>query len=240
MKKRTAALIFALIAVLCLTACGIGGSSPDDDSVTTLVRGTLNEIYLGRYDKDFLELVNITEDEAGEAYENGIDVEARYFCTYFRIIDEDYGETYEDTVTDETKQKIRDLYKKIYSKTKFTVGDVAKYDNDKYSVPVTVSPINIFELVDDVLSSGEENPLTTFQIETADIDVNSMTDEEYNEYVQNYAQAWIDLVESQIDKIGYDEDHTVDISVVRNESNGFFYISEDDLRTFDAYVIIYP
>ena len=63
--KRVTAAALSLTFVLSLSACG-GGLSADD--ATTYVQGILDENYKGVYDPDFLELIDITENEAEETY----------------------------------------------------------------------------------------------------------------------------------------------------------------------------
>ena len=60
--KRVTAAALSLTFVLSLSACGGGGLSADD--ATTYVQGILDENYKGVYDPDFLELIDITENEA--------------------------------------------------------------------------------------------------------------------------------------------------------------------------------
>lgn len=57
--KRFAALALALALALSLAGCGAM-----EDVSRTLVQGNLDEIYLGKYSDEFLELVDITADEA--------------------------------------------------------------------------------------------------------------------------------------------------------------------------------
>ena len=62
--KRFAALALALALALSLAGCGAM-----EDVSRTLVQGNLDEIYLGKYSDEFLELVDITADEAERAAE---------------------------------------------------------------------------------------------------------------------------------------------------------------------------
>ena len=83
--KRVTAAALSLTFVLSLSACGGGGLSADD--ATTYVQGILDENYKGVYDPDFLELIDITENEAEETYLSSLETEADFFASAFLIDD---------------------------------------------------------------------------------------------------------------------------------------------------------
>ena len=85
--KRIAAAGLALALSLALAACGGGesGGKVNEEKATSLVQGNLDEIYLGKFDPDYLELVSITENEAEETYLGGLEVEAETFMYYIDI-----------------------------------------------------------------------------------------------------------------------------------------------------------
>jgi len=233
MKKRIIAIALALVLIVALSAC-----TSDTDAIKTLVQGNIDAIYLGQFDQDYMEVTGETEESLQQDYEDGLDVEAEYFCSYFNIVDSSAGETYEDVPSD-IKQQIVDLYKEIYSYSKFTIGEIAATQDGNYTVQVTVSPINVIKLAVDAVDSGEENPYTTFVESSSTMDFEAMTDAQYSEYVKNYAQACIDLVKAQIPKLGYEEDKTQSLQVQKG-SDGLYSINSDDWSVFDSYVIDYP
>lgn len=235
MKKKS---ILALAAAAAL-AVSLAGCTSTEDSIKTLVDGNIASIYLDQQNEDYLTLTGQTADEAHQAYEDGIDVEAEYFCNYFGITDSSLGETYDDFVTDDIKTEIRDLYKEIYSHTQYTVGDVTKLSDGSYTVQVTVSPINIMDLATTAVENGTDNAYTQFVESAASLDVSSMTEEEYVQYSMDYAQACIDLVEEQMANIGYEDDKTQSIQV-QKDSDGLYRMNDDDWSIFDSYVIYYP
>jgi len=93
--KRVTAAALSLTFVLSLSACGGGGLSADD--ATTYVQGILDENYKGVYDPDFLELIDITENEAEETYLSSLETEADFFASAFLI----------DDLTDELKAEVK-------------------------------------------------------------------------------------------------------------------------------------
>lgn len=62
MKRTKPLLALVLAAVIALSLAGCGTLMTD--SVGALVQGNLDELYLGQYNEDFLQLVDITEAEA--------------------------------------------------------------------------------------------------------------------------------------------------------------------------------
>ena len=116
--KRVTAAALSLTFVLSLSACG-GGLSADD--ATTYVQGILDENYKGVYDPDFLELIDITENEAEETYLSSLETEAV------------------------------DMYKQVYAKAKYTVDTATEVDDSTFGVKVTVEPLDVFDRVAEAL-----------------------------------------------------------------------------------------
>ena len=119
--KRVTAAALSLTFVLSLSACG-GGLSADD--ATTYVQGILDENYKGVYDPDFLELIDITENEAEETYLSSLETEADFFASAFLI----------DDLTDELKAEVVDMYKQVYAKAKYTVDTATEVDDGTFGV----------------------------------------------------------------------------------------------------------
>lgn len=78
MRKKRAAIVCVLAAVLLLAGCG-GGFDAD-----RYVLGVLNNIYLGD-STEYREMVDITEEEAAEEYEQGIEIEADFSCSIMEL-----------------------------------------------------------------------------------------------------------------------------------------------------------
>ena len=119
MKKKIAAAT-AMLMALVLTACSGGFDA------SKYVNGVLKNIYLGD-SADYRELVDITEEEAYQEYEQGIEVEADFFLQYYGL----------DSVSDGVYQQIVDMYKEIYSHSKFEVKEAVKNEDD-YNVEVLI------------------------------------------------------------------------------------------------------
>lgn len=220
--KRLAALLLALVLVFSMTACG--GSM--EETVTQLVQGNLDELYLGKFDESYLELVSATEEECEQSYLEGLEIEAEYFAYYFNV----------EYLTDELKADIVELYKEIYSHSKFTVNPATKLDDDTYAVKVQISPINIFDLV---LQAESEGAMDDFYNKYATVDINAMTDEEYKAYDTEWAYAIIDLCYEQLPNVGYMDEQSIAVQVTK-DTDGLWCITDNDMGTIDELIIYYP
>lgn len=233
-KKQVAVLALTLGMCLGLSACG--GYAEED--IMTLVRGNINEIYLGQFDADYLEMVDSTPTAAKQAYLDGLEVEAEYFANYWGIVEADYGEVYDD-LNESLKQDIIELYREIYSNTKYEIKSVVKQNDGSYAVKVLVDPIDIMERAFEVYENNEYEPLNAFWDKYADVDINAMTDEEYMDYTHEYGEVIVQLVREQLPDLSYTEQKSQSIQVEEDE-DGLWTINDDDWTIFDSYVIYYP
>lgn len=216
--KRFLALLLALVLMLSLAACG-GGFAED---VTLLVRGNLDELYLGSFDPDYMKLVGATEEECQASYEDGMGVEADFFAYYFGI-----------ELTEEQRNEVIEMYKEIYAKSSYTVSTAEKEDDNTYRVKVEIQPIDLFVLVDEVWDETVDNFNAGYK------DVYSMTDAEYEAYLQDAARMIIDLCKSLMPEMGNLDTKTVYVQVTK-DSNDYWSITDDNMADLDEAIIAYP
>ena len=209
--KRFAALALALALALSLAGCGAM-----EDVSRTLVQGNLDEIYLGKYSDEFLELVDITADEAETNYLQGLQTEAEFFMYYFDI-------TYP---TEELTNELVELYKEIYSHSRYEVGESTKVDDTTYGVQLTIYPIDIMQKVVD-------------QSEPVINELNNQTFDTYEAYDAAWAEAFIQLCRDNLDSVGYLDPVEMVVQVKRDENN-VWTIYEDDFQDIDLAMIHYP
>lgn len=178
--KRIAVLGAAAVLAVGLAACG--GVTKDD--ATVYVKGQIDSTYLGQYNEDYLKLMDMTEAEAAEDYEWNLGAEADWFMDFASIYP-----------SDETKEKVVELYKEIYAKCKYTVQPASKLDNGNFAVEVLVEPIDL------MVQFQNTADLDTVWIEvaasagiTSDEQINAMSDAEYEALEARYADKVIALV----------------------------------------------
>lgn len=217
--KKMKVMALALAAALCLGLLSGCGSF----SASELVKSNLDLIYLDQYSDDYLKKVGLDKEQAEQQYEGGLEVEAEYFADLFSIE--------LDTCGDEVLQQIIDLYRQIYTHSKYEVGTESR-SGDTYLVQLTVYPIDIFQKVaDEDTDSFWENMQTRADAgEFAD-----MTDEEYEDV---WAQAVIDMVAARIDSIDYLDPQTISVQVVKDD-DGVYSIDTSDFNRIDSLMIAY-
>lgn len=217
--KKMKVMALALAAALCLGLLSGCGSF----SASELVKSNLDLIYLDQYSDDYLKKVGLDKEQAEQQYEGGLEMEAEYFVDLFSIE--------LDTCGDEVCQQIIDLYRQIYTHSKYEVGTESR-SGDTYLVQLTVYPIDIFQKVaDEDTDSFWENMQTRADAgEFAD-----MTDEEYE---VAWAQAVIDMVAARIDSIDYLDPQTISVQVVKDD-DGVYSIDTSDFNRIDSLMIAY-
>ena len=195
---------------------------------TKYIQGLLDKTYLGEFD-EYMNVVDITENECEDDYISGLESEAEYFASVFQI----------DNLTDDIKADIVDLYKEIYSYSKYTVSAATKQDDKTYSVKVTVEPIDIFHLVADALNGGAADD---FNAQYDDVDVASMSDDEYDTFYAAYDAAWaqliIDLTREKLPELGYLDSSSLLVQVTEDE-DGLWGIPQSDFDNLDWLIIDY-
>ena len=222
------AAILVLFALLVVILAGLGGGSRRDfgSSVTVLVQGNIDEIYLGKFNEDYMELVGSTKAECEESYLDGLAYEAEFFAYYFDI----------EFLPDDLKAEIVDMYKEIYSHSRYTVGEASKLDDDTYAVKVDIYPIDIMKLVEDEMYDGA---MDWFFDKYEKEDPEAMSDEEYEAYDREWADGIIAIVRKQLPNLGYMDVQSVAVQVVRDSDNAWI-IADSDMGIIDERMIYYP
>ena len=203
--KKMAAAVVAMVTALALTACAGGFDA------SKYVNGVLNNIYLGD-STGYMELVEITAEEAKEEYEQGISVEADFFLQYYGL----------DSVSDDVYQQIVDMYKQIYSKSKFEVKEAVK-NGDDYNVEVVVSPI-------DVIVNSEEAISTAVDDFVANANPDDYTDEQVLN--DDLAKLVIKVINDNMANLGYQAEKSI-IVKVEKDAQGYYGISDDAIGLLD-------
>lgn len=233
MKKCVLAVSLVLAMSFGLTACGNSGT----EQAAALVQGNLDEIYLGRVTEDYLKLIDGTKEESAQAYLDGLEVEAEYFVNYWGIVESDYGETYAN-LDEDFQNEVIEMYKEIYSYSKYEVQEAVKQDDDSYSVKVIISPIDIMEQAEDLYLNDEYEPLNAFWTKYAEYDFSTMSDEDYMAYTHEYGRVIVQMMYDLLPNIGYMDEKSMVLQV--ETIDGVMSINDDDFGIFDSYVISYP
>ena len=223
--KCALALLLAVILLVSMSGCALlpalfGGSGFKAD---VYVKGLIDTNYLNQRDDAYVKMLSedITEEEFVEQYYSGVRAEAEFFMNYCSIVD----------VSEETVQRIVDMYDEIYSHTKFEVGEATEASNG-YLVSVTIYPIDVMERA---INQDGDQITAEFQRRMENGDYNNMTDAEFEE-------AWADLVisfvEGYVDDLDYLEPQTISVQIIKDD-DGIYTIEDSDWQRVDALIIQY-
>ena len=217
--KRVLAAGLASCLLAGLTACGGGGLTEKD--AETYVKGHLDAAYLGVYDKAYIDLVeDLTEDDARELHENNVADETEYYLLDFLEIDYPTGEIVE---------RAEEVMEKIYAKSKYTVGTGSKTKDGDFVVEVTVSPLDLYNLLtdDDYFDA----------LDQAGFD-EAETEEEYEAVDAVYGPLILDLLEERLDSVTYGKDQIIMLQL-KKDSEGYYSLVDTGMQNVDQVILDY-
>lgn len=217
-RKRALSAALALCMMGALAACGGGLTEKDAE---TYVKGHLDAAYLGVYDKAYIELVeDMTEADAREMHENNVSDEAELYLLDFLEV---------DYPTDEINDRAIEVMEKLYAKSKYTVGTGSKTKDGDFVVEVTVSPIDLYNLLtqDDFFDALDE----------AGFD-DAETEEELEAVDAVFGLLILDTLEDKLDEIEYGEEQIIMLQL-KKDSDGCYSLVEAGMQKVDEVMIDY-
>ena len=128
--------------------------------------------------------------------------------------------------TEELTNELVELYKEIYSHSRYEVGESTKVDDTTYGVQLTIYPIDIMQKVVD-----QSEPVIT--------ELNNQAFDTYEAYDAAWAEAFIQLCRDNLDSVGYLDPVEMVVQVKRDDNN-VWTIYEDDFQDIDLAMIHYP
>lgn len=216
--KRALAAALSLCLAGTLAACGGGLTEKDAE---TYVKGHLDAAYLGVYDKAYIDLVeDMTEADAKELHENNVSDEAELYLLDFLEV---------DYPTDEINDRAKEVMEKLYAKAKYTVGTGSKTKDGDFVVEVTVSPIDLYDLLtqDDFFDA----------LDQAGFD-DAETEEELEAVDAVFGLLILDTLEDKLDQVEYGEDQIVMLQL-KKDDEGYYNLVEAGMQKVDEVMIDY-
>lgn len=217
-----------ILAIACaLALAGCGGMS-EEERLSTYVQGYLDLTYKDQINDDFLEIAGISEEEAEQQYQDGLDVEVQFFIDGIATI---------EYPTEEIETAIRDMYEEIYSHSSYTVGAASELDSGNYAVEVKVQPIDIMT---NFTPDDFQNVFTQVLAErgvTDNFALYSMSEEEYASADQEYANRLVAMIEEKIPSIGYTEEKSLAVQIM--DGGEMWEPNQDDFSQLDTWMIDY-
>lgn len=229
MLRRMGALGCAGLLALGLAACG--GETMTAFDATAYVSGVLDETYKGSWNNAFLDLVDLTEGEAKDAYEAALEQEYRRFAYQFDLND--------DALTDETRESVTDLLTEVCAKASYSVKEAVLLDETRYAVEVSVRPMDLFLQV-------REDTLAEFQREFgeqyADTETEGLDDEELaaleTQYENDWAQGIVQLCRDRLGLLNY-LDVVPILVLVAPDDDGLYAMGDYDFSNLSALIVPY-
>lgn len=235
-KNRIFALILAGVMLLGLTACGGKGMTTEDASKCVQVE--LDTTYKGKFDGFVDFYSNVTTQDARDQYDANIEGEA--YNVLVGLGPESFdGSGNSVEPSDMQLHRAKELYKEIYAKADYTIASSTKQDDGTFAVKVTIKPLDVLHLVKDNFEAGFDAFFTKFEA----VDTESMSDEEFGTWYEStfaseYYDTLLDLIEDQIDSMGYLDEKSIVIQVQQSEDGSLFF-SDEDWANLDNLIIDY-
>lgn len=246
--KRMKTVIGAIVLgtlLLSVSGCGmIAGEVVDavvekamGDATTTLVQGNLDAVYKGIYSEEYIELLDgQTEEDLKQIYQESMEGEADFFAYYFGIYDPNYGETYAD-LSEDVRNDILELCKEIFAQTKYEVLESTTLSEGSYSVKVSVEPSYIMKQAEEMYDRYDD--LEAFGEKYQYVNIDEMSEEEYELYTNEYAEIIIQMVRELLPEMKYQDAKTQMIQLDEDD-DGILVINDDDWTRFNETIVYYP
>lgn len=230
MKDRNKWTALLLTAGLCLglAACrgkeAQGGQRFTSHDVEVYIDGLLKENFLGQADPEYLELAGIDENDVEQVYESTLEMDAEYFFSLYDI----------DHPTDELREEVQELYREIYTHTKYEIVSAVQQEDGSFSVKVDVYPIDIVQTV----SEAQDTALADFYEEYPVDRINAMSNKEFEALDREWAKLILELYQDNMEEIGNMTARSVSVLVEENDE-GEYALSSEDFARLSELVIDY-
>lgn len=199
--------VFALFLVVSVSGC-----DSNSFDASKYVKGILDSTYLGDMTA-YMETVEVTEKEAQESYEKGVEAEASLMLELYAVED----------ASDAMYKKLTETYKEIYKKSKYEVKD-AKQEGTKYLVEVVIYPMDIYQKSEEEMDK--------------EFDALLESDIEDDKFADAMAEKIISIFEKNIATISYGDAKTFTVELTMDK-DGLWGMEEDTFYDMDAAIIDY-
>ncbi|MCM1245886.1 MAG: hypothetical protein NC293_09625 [Roseburia sp.] len=206
-RMKRAAVVTALVLVICMsvTACGT------DFDAKRYVQGCLDAMTKGKFD-DYTAMANINAEEAQKQYDESMDQEMKAMMGSLSL-------------SEELQQEYREMFKNLYAKCKYEVGEAVKNSSDSYTVPVKVYKMKIFEgIMQDAQKEATE--YVNKQMKKNPDKVPSKED-----VTKKTLEYLLELMTKKLENVEYGEETNIDVAVTRDKSQGNVFAIPDATYT---------
>ena len=211
--KRMLVIAISLMSLFGLTGCEKQEAKTYQNYVKSLI--AIN--YLGATD-DYIEATGANKADAEALYQKNMEHLANNILTYYDV-----------TISDVSgaKEGYIQLAKNIYSKANYKVAKAVE-ENGKYTVDVTIYPIDLFNQTSNQVVAYVEK----FNKDVADGVYNDYTMEEYE---TAFSEGLLTILNEGCLNMTYAAPVTITVSIIEEED--YYYISDQDFLAIDAAMI---
>lgn len=192
-------LLLVAVMVIGLTGCG------ESFDAARYVKGCLDASTKGVFE-DYIATTNQTEEEAKKEYEEKLDSELASLTGAFEMTDED-------------KESWRNLFKTIYGKYKYEVGEATKGDNMTFTVPVKTYRLTIFKAAMEETQKKAEDEMEKMVKKNASSLSTSDVSKMYLDYLS-------EAITAKLENPEYGEEQTVNVTIKINNSTNEYEIDD--------------
>lgn len=215
--KRITALSMIMVMMFSMVGCSLFDSK---EKVYSRYLISLLDINYKNISKDYMTLTGVSQKDAEAVYVANMDYQAHNLMSYYGVKEVDDG-----TILSEFYY----LAQTIFSNAKYEVTDVKhEKDSDKYTLEVTIYPLDTLETTYDEVVQYIEN----FNAQVDDGDYNNTSEVDYE---TEFAEGIIDILESTADEPGYMEPVVIEVPI--QPSDDYYYISDEDFLKLDAEIL---
>ncbi len=217
MFKRITAITMICVFMLSAVGCSLFDSK---EKVYSRYLISLLDINYKNISKDYMTLTGVSQKDAEAVYVANMDYQAHNLMNYYGIKEVDDG-----TILSEFYY----LAQTILASAKYEVTDVKhEKDSDKYTLELTVYPLDTLETTYDTVVKYIEN----FNARVDEGDFNNTTEVDYE---TEFAQGIIEILKSTTDEPGYMDPVVIEVPI--QPSDDYYYINDDDFLKIDANIL---
>lgn len=222
MKKKAIWLLVLTLVVGMLGGCSAFSDFSSSD-YGAYVQSLLDVEYKGITDK-YMELTEDTQENADAFYPACMEYWAYIIADYFLIAPD---------ISTEVEERLVSLTEDVFSHVRYEVADAVE-SGDYYTVEVTVYPMLFVEAAYDEVTAYAED----FQARSdAGEHGNYMEDDEaYTAREIEYANGVMDILETYVDNIEYDDPVSKIVKITVDE-DGYYGISDEDYADLENYLL---
>lgn len=217
--KKFKHLLFVLCMVLSMSFV-TGCSKKDTDTYKNYVQSVLDTNFKGIY-QDYMKLTDSKEEAAAKIYEANISAITDDFLTSGLITDP----------SEEEKEQLRQFAISLLSKADYNITGVEEKDG-AYYVNVEIRPYVFYPTLQDKLLTKYSELSEKY----LDVDIDSMSNEDYTAYVKEYNEATLSLMDEVLNMNEYKEPVTISCNII--VSKDYYEINSKDYETIYSTIYV--